>query len=86
MEDIFGKLFAKESNFEILGKEQQILQILLAPQQKIITRESSILYMSSNLKTKSINDANSLGFLNKINKIMYQIQFCVIKIFLAIRM
>lgn len=75
MEDIFGKVFAKESNFEILGKEQQILQILLAPQQKIMTRASSILYMSSNIKTKSNIDIKTLGIFNRIYKMMYVLFF-----------
>ena len=53
MEDIFGKILKKDPNFEFIGKEQQILQLILSPQGSIFTRASNILYMSSNLNQNS---------------------------------
>jgi len=53
MEAIISKVLKKEPNFEFIGKEQQVLQILLAPQQKIITRSSNALYFSTNIKPSS---------------------------------
>ena len=53
MESIISKVLKKEPNFEFIGKEQQVLQVLLAPQQKIITRPSNVLYFSNNIKSTS---------------------------------
>lgn len=45
----------KEGNYEeqiymILGSESQVLQLVLMPSQQIVTNESSIQYMSEQLK------------------------------------
>lgn len=53
MEEIISKILKKEPNFEFIGKEHQVLQILLAPSQKIITRPSTVVYFSNNIKPSS---------------------------------
>lgn len=69
MEEIISKILKKEPNFEFIGREQQVLQILLGPQHKIITRPSNILYFSSNIKPlaqKSQNKHFLTSFLTMI--------------------
>lgn len=70
MEDIFAKLIRKEPNFEIIGKDQQILQVLLIPQQSIFTRGNSILYLSTNLSSDiKLPNSNIMTILSKIRYI-----------------
>ena len=52
MENIFRELnVLKEIKFEIIGKDHQILQIVLMPNEKVVTTNGSILYYSPNLKS-----------------------------------
>lgn len=54
MEEIISKILKKEPNFEFIGKEQQVLQILLSPGHKIMTRPSTVVYFSNNIKPSSL--------------------------------
>ena len=39
------------NKFEIIGKDHQILQIILMPNEKVVTTNGSVLYYSPNLKS-----------------------------------
>ena len=42
----------EEQIYQILGKESQVLQLVLMPNQQIITSEGSIQYMSEKIQLK----------------------------------
>lgn len=43
----------QEAKFEIIGKEHQILQIILFPGESIETYTNALIYMSPNLKKRN---------------------------------
>jgi uncharacterized protein (AIM24 family) len=50
-------MIEEEPKFEIIGKNNQLVQVLLPPGDKIETAPSSVLYSSSNIKIKE-KDSN----------------------------
>ena len=77
MEEIISKILKKEPNFEFIDREHQVLQVLLSPQQKIITRPSNVIYFSNNIRPYSQNPPSNyltnfltiLGFFINFHKI-----------------
>ena len=52
-----------ESKFEIIGKEHQVLQLVLFPGESIETYSSSLIYMSPNLKKRNKSQSIKDSFL-----------------------
>jgi len=53
MESLFDTIKnTQETKFEIIGKEHQVLQLVLYPGDGIETSSTSLLYMSPNIKKK----------------------------------
>eukprot|EP01016_Furgasonia_blochmanni_P033671 TRINITY_DN3542_c0_g1_i2.p1 TRINITY_DN3542_c0_g1~~TRINITY_DN3542_c0_g1_i2.p1 ORF type:complete len:196 (+),score=19.02 TRINITY_DN3542_c0_g1_i2:199-786(+) len=64
METALDSIFQKGLNFDIIGKSKPVLQIVLLPNQRIITRSTSLMYCSENVKGAIIKE--NVKFIEKI--------------------
>ena len=52
MEQLINEAHYEEQTYQILGNESQMLQLVLLPNQSIVSNESSIKYMSEKIVMK----------------------------------
>lgn len=52
MENLINEKNYEEPLYELIGNEQQTLQLILMPNQKIFTRKAHVLYMSDTVNMK----------------------------------
>ncbi|CAM6096758.1 unnamed protein product [Calypogeia fissa] len=49
--------------FQIIGGEAQLLQIMVKPEEKVMTRTGSMCYMSESMRMEAIGPADTVGYL-----------------------
>jgi uncharacterized protein (AIM24 family) len=52
MDQLINEAHYEEQRYQILGNESQMLQLVLLPNQSIVTNESSVQYMSEKVLMK----------------------------------
>jgi len=65
----------QESKFEIIGKEHQILQLVLFPGESIETYSTSLIYMSPNLKKRNKSQSIKDSFLNFVSNTQGEVEY-----------
>jgi len=64
----------QETKFEIIGKEHQVLQIVLFPGESVETYTNALIYMSPNLKKRNKSQSLKDSFLNFVSSTQGQVE------------